>query len=204
MVPYKLLTCILTLFSWAWRVLFSLISNASEMIPFGTCACNRAFLKTFIVYDLDLSQIPGAARKMALISHLAAPYFCNHPVFGTPTSVGDRMEHHLRTRVSSLIFGGVLPKMRNIIIWYIGKIFVPLFSPFWTWIHISSKKFFDKGQGFFVIVRMNKQVNHCILCICLLYGHKKIIPYASKFGRDDYRPQRPNSVKTGWLGIIRR
>ena len=42
--PYKLQTCILTLFSWAWRVLFNLISNASEMTPFGTCACNRAFL----------------------------------------------------------------------------------------------------------------------------------------------------------------
>ena len=59
------------------------------------------------------------------------------------------------------------PKMRNIIIWNIGKIFVPLFSPFWTWIHIRSKKFFNKGQGFFVIVRMNKQIYHCILCISL-------------------------------------
>ena len=129
-----------------------------------------------------MSQIPGIG--------------CKHPVLEQQMSVGDRIEHRLRTRIGDQIFGD-LPKMRNIIIWYIGKIFVPLFSPFWTWIHISSKKFFDKGQGFFVIVRMNKQVYHCILCICLLYGHKKIIPCASKFGRDDYRPQRPNSVKIG-------
>ena len=69
------------------------------------------------------------------------------------------------------------PKMRNIIIWNIGKIFVPLFSPFWTWIHIRSKKFFNKGQGFFVIVRMNKQIYHCVLCISL-FMVTIIAPYA--------------------------
>ena len=78
--------------------------------------------------------------------------------------------------------------MRNIIIWNIGKIFVPLFSPFWTWVHVRSKKFFNKGQGFFVIVRMNKQIYHCILCISLFLRSQNA-PYVQI---------RPNDF--GWKG----
>ena len=142
-------------------MLFNLISNASEMTPFGTCACNRAFLN--VNFEFLKTKIAECKPFSADVSKL---------------QISDN-----RSEGWGRNFGVNKPKMRNIIIWNIGKIFVPLFSPFWTWVHIRSKKFFNKGQGFFVIVRMNKKIHHCILRISLFMGHKMHHTY--KFGHKD-------------------